>query len=452
MKKIITLIVLVMGIVGTAMADDTWTLEGNFGENYSWITAGTFSTVDGDYSVTMNLSANQTYQFGVKKNNGEFYKNSGTMNWYECRNWEFKTGDNNCNINTSAEGSYKFILTFPGSTPYVTVSYPLSAHTVYFYNHATANEWTQWTAPYAYILGASYWDENKGSGSSGRPLGVAMTQVSEGSYIWKADIRCPADANYIAFVDGQHDNAGDFWDTKAAYLDNFSTSTPFYVPNTSSPINKNYTDNNSKWTAYYNSGTWLAYPYTRTVSSGNFGTICLPFDATVEGATLFTITSKTEDANHNLTGLNLTSVESITAGVPYIFKATSGVQSFSYTGSSYDTTDNPTSGNMKGNLSSDPLDVALNDYIIKDNQLRKVASGGAATVGQYKACILNSIESLSVGARGVDYIGFNGEAEGIDEVESTMNIGGIFYNLAGQRVVQPTKGLYIVNGKKVLSK
>ena len=27
-----------------------------------------------------------------------------------------------------------------------------------------------------------------------------------------------------------------------------------------------------------------------------------------------------------------------------------------------------------------------------------------------------------------------------------------FYNLNGQRVVQPTKGLYIVNGKKIVVK
>ena len=28
----------------------------------------------------------------------------------------------------------------------------------------------------------------------------------------------------------------------------------------------------------------------------------------------------------------------------------------------------------------------------------------------------------------------------------------VVYNLAGQRVAQPTKGLYIVNGKKVIIK
>ena len=44
------------------------------------------------------------------------------------------------------------------------------------------------------------------------------------------------------------------------------------------------------------------------------------------------------------------------------------------------------------------------------------------------------------------------ETTGINNVESSkLNIEG-FYNLAGQRVAQPTKGLYIVNGKKVIIK
>ena len=44
------------------------------------------------------------------------------------------------------------------------------------------------------------------------------------------------------------------------------------------------------------------------------------------------------------------------------------------------------------------------------------------------------------------------ETTGINNVESSkLNVEG-FYNHAGQRVAQPTKGLYIVNGKKVIIK
>jgi hypothetical protein len=52
-----------------------------------------------------------------------------------------------------------------------------------------------------------------------------------------------------------------------------------------------------------------------------------------------------------------------------------------------------------------------------------------------------------------EFLGFNGDATGINEVRGKMeDVSGKVYNLAGQRVAQPTKGLYIVNGKKVVIK
>ena len=48
---------------------------------------------------------------------------------------------------------------------------------------------------------------------------------------------------------------------------------------------------------------------------------------------------------------------------------------------------------------------------------------------------------------------FDGDATGIEKVENAaVNANGTMFNLAGQRVAQPTKGLYIVNGKKVVVK
>ena len=55
------------------------------------------------------------------------------------------------------------------------------------------------------------------------------------------------------------------------------------------------------------------------------------------------------------------------------------------------------------------------------------------------------------GAR--DFIGFD-ETTGIANINSDAKtlFNGDFYNIAGQRVAQPTKGLYIVNGRKVVVK
>ena len=55
------------------------------------------------------------------------------------------------------------------------------------------------------------------------------------------------------------------------------------------------------------------------------------------------------------------------------------------------------------------------------------------------------------GAR--DFIGFGeDDVTGIDAVKQETKADNQYFNLAGQRVAQPTKGLYIVNGKKVIIK
>jgi hypothetical protein len=47
----------------------------------------------------------------------------------------------------------------------------------------------------------------------------------------------------------------------------------------------------------------------------------------------------------------------------------------------------------------------------------------------------------------------DGETTGVNDVRGKMeDVRGAVYNLAGQRVAQPTKGLYIVNGKKYVVK
>ena len=50
-----------------------------------------------------------------------------------------------------------------------------------------------------------------------------------------------------------------------------------------------------------------------------------------------------------------------------------------------------------------------------------------------------------------EFFGF-GETTGINSIEASKKSVEGCYNLAGQRVAQPTKGLYIVNGKKVIIK
>ena len=43
-----------------------------------------------------------------------------------------------------------------------------------------------------------------------------------------------------------------------------------------------------------------------------------------------------------------------------------------------------------------------------------------------------------------------GDADGISTIEQNANGRMDFYNLQGMQVAHPTKGIYIVNGKKVI--
>ena len=59
---------------------------------------------------------------------------------------------------------------------------------------------------------------------------------------------------------------------------------------------------------------------------------------------------------------------------------------------------------------------------------------------------------LTIAAAGREFIGFGEDVTGVEVVKQESKADNEYFNLAGQRVAQPTKGLYIVNGKKVIIK
>lgn len=74
----------------------------------------------------------------------------------------------------------------------------------------------------------------------------------------------------------------------------------------------------------------------------------------------------------------------------------------------------------------------------------KLSSGG--TIGANKAYLVS-------GAGAPEFFSFDGNTTSINEVRGKMeDVSSEYYDLQGRRVSQPTKGLYIVNGKKVVIK
>ena len=121
------------------------------------------------------------------------------------------------------------------------------------------------------------------------------------------------------------------------------------------------------------------------------------------------------------------------------------------------------------------IEAATNDYelpvidsaaAIEDNDL-KVSDGTVTGDNIYVLANKNSVVGfyklgagvtvpagkayLQVEAAGRDFIGFGTETTGIKNVESVKGEGEV-YNLKGQHVAAPTKGLYVVDGKKVVLK
>ena len=76
----------------------------------------------------------------------------------------------------------------------------------------------------------------------------------------------------------------------------------------------------------------------------------------------------------------------------------------------------------------------------------------AATLGAFKAYLQTTDVLTAASLARMSFV-FADELTGISQVENkTKSVDGAIYNLSGQRVAQPTKGLYIVNGKKVIIK
>ena len=84
---------------------------------------------------------------------------------------------------------------------------------------------------------------------------------------------------------------------------------------------------------------------------------------------------------------------------------------------------------------------------LKGNVFKKVNAG---TVPAGKALL--PVSAIAVGTRELTF-DFGGEATGVAEMRSQKEeVSGAIYNLNGQKVEKPGKGLYIMNGRKVMVK
>lgn len=211
---------------------------------------------------------------------------------------------------------------------------------------------------------------------------------------------------------------------------------------------------NTKGTLY---AKWKEDAYTRDVTSGNYGTICLPKGSKqTSGAIFYELACK--DAQY----VYLDQVTILEAGVPYIFKATSNTLKVVY-----NATEVTEAGDYNGLYGtfveiqdaaiSDPNNILEGNYLLVSNTIKKC--GTSCKVLANRAYIkLEEIPNSASAAPGrnrvsMKYEGEN-EATGLDNITEDSNIAPALqgtYDIMGRKLTEPsTTGFYIVNGKKVI--
>lgn len=147
------------------------------------------------------------------------------------------------------------------------------------------------------------------------------------------------------------------------------------------------------------------------------------------------------------TAVTLAEVTTVPAGTPLVLE---GTASTTYNVPFVATSSAPASnllvaGDGKTTIGGD----GKYDYVLKDG-LFYHASSGKVPVG--KAYL--HLEADPATSRGMELsLDFGGGVTGISEIEDVRSKkDDVYYDLNGRRVLYPTKGLYIMNGKKVIVK
>lgn len=231
------------------------------------------------------------------------------------------------------------------------------------------------------------------------------------------------------------------------------------------------TDNST----FISANNGLVYDITlgRTMNAGGWNTFCVPFDISSSqiesvfgsGTEVRELGSSDFDEGTKALTLNFTEASTIEAGKPYLVYLGSGSNVVNPTfvdvtivsGTTTKTTDyanfmpvmNPTSltGGDKSIL-----------FVTGGDKLTYPSSTG--NINGFRAyfqlhdlptearSFAMSFDDETTAVRGIE----NGETTFGAYGESQLRVENSYYDLQGRRVVQPTKGLYIVNGKKLIIK
>lgn len=225
------------------------------------------------------------------------------------------------------------------------------------------------------------------------------------------------------------------------------------------PLDETTTAEDAKTLLEANWNKTVNVTINRTLVANKWNTLCLPFDVTAEQIKniLKAEGMVREYKDQTADCINFQAAETMTAGVPYLIKPTEEVKGLTFEGVKITATEGVAKGAETGStdenlsicgvlgakaLSTDGSELFL-------NAAGKFVAPAAAT-NTMKGFRAYFMSMLGAGAK----INIDGETTGINNIETETAVNGKVYNLNGQYVGNSLnglkKGIYVVNGKKVI--
>ena len=145
--------------------------------------------------------------------------------------------------------------------------------------------------------------------------------------------------------------------------------------------------------------------------------------------------------------VTLTEVGAVPAGTPLMLIGTAGTE---YTVPVATSASAPAKNLFKAGDGTTVFDGSTYDYILfTDGLFHPIASGTVATTKAYLHC---DSDPTAAGARSLAITFDDDVTTGVTEIVNSKLSNSKYFDLQGRRVAAPQKGLYIVNGKKVVLK
>jgi hypothetical protein len=183
---------------------------------------------------------------------------------------------------------------------------------------------------------------------------------------------------------------------------------------------------------------------TRTLTADKWNTFCVPFDAAIPaGWTMKEFSSAADNV------ISFTDASTIVAGKPYIVKPTSDAVNPVFENVNIKVTEGTAQGEGEYKFAGQLYNKSLATdgtiaYLTADGIVKKLISGGIKGMRAYFQ-IPGSGANVKLFIDGVETgIGLTPDPSPVDE--------GSIYSLDGRRISNPSRGIFIVNGKKVVIK